>query len=87
MRILDWIKENLPGAWVSLMAQYTPMGRARDFPEIDRRLTPDEYESVADHLIGIGLEDGFIQELSSADERYIPDFDLTGIEHRGMTGG
>ena len=31
--------------------------------------TPDE----------LGIEDGFIQELSSSDEKYIPRFDLTGI--------
>jgi hypothetical protein len=27
----------------------------------------------------LGLEDGFVQELSSSDEKYIPTFDLTGI--------
>ncbi len=79
MRALDWIKEHLPGAWVSLMAQYTPMGRASDYPEIDRRLSEAEYERVAEHLMEIGLEDGFVQELGSADERYTPSFDLTGV--------
>lgn len=80
MRILDWIAQNLPSAWVSLMAQYTPMGEARRFPEIDRRLTEQEYERVVEHLLALGLEDGYIQELSSADERYTPAFDLTGVE-------
>lgn len=79
MRILDWIKEHLPGAWVSLMAQYVPMGRAGAYPEIDRRLTGEEYERVSDHLFNIGLEDGFMQELDSADAGYTPDFDLTGV--------
>ena len=80
MEILDWIAANLPGAWVSLMAQYVPMGRAAERPEINRRLTEDEYERVCDHMIALGLEDGFVQELGSADERYTPPFDLTGIE-------
>ena len=79
MRILDWIAKHLPGAWVSLMAQYVPMCRAAAFPEINRRLTEDEYERVAAHLIDIGLEDGYVQELGSADERYIPPFDLSGL--------
>lgn len=78
--ILSWIKENLQGAWVSLMAQYTPTQRAKCCPEIDRRLTTKEYEDVVDHLIALGLVDGYVQELSSADERYIPPFDLTGIK-------
>jgi putative pyruvate formate lyase activating enzyme len=79
MRVLDWIAANLPGAWVSLMAQYTPAGNACDFPEIDRRLTKKEYGRVVDHLFKLGLDEGYVQELSSADERYVPAFDLTGV--------
>ena len=79
MRVLDWIAANLPGAWVSLMAQYTPAGSACDYPEIDRRLTKREYNRVVDHLMRLGLDDGYVQELSSADERYVPAFDLTGV--------
>ena len=37
------------------------------------------YERVVDHMLDIGLEDGFVQELSSSDEKYIPSFDLTGV--------
>ena len=32
-----------------------------------------------DKKVEIGLEDGFIQELSSSDEKYIPKFDLSGV--------
>lgn len=78
-RILDHIREELDGAWVSLMAQYLPFGDAAGVDELGRRLTPEEYEDVVDHLIDIGLEDGFVQELSSSDEKYIPKFDLTGV--------
>ena len=79
LKILDWIAENLPGAWVSLMAQYLPMGRVEGVDELERRLTPEEYERVVAHLMELGLEDGFVQELSSSDEKYIPAFDLTGV--------
>lgn len=80
MRILDWIAENLPGAWVSLMAQYLPFGNVAGVDELNRRLYPEEYDRVVEHLIDLGLEDGFVQELSSSDEKYIPSFDLTGID-------
>ena len=80
MAILDWIAENLPGAWVSLMAQYLPFGSVQGLDALDRRLTPEEYDAVVDHLMDLGLEDGFVQELSSSDEKYIPSFDLTGVE-------
>ena len=79
MAILDWIAENLPGAWVSLMAQYLPFGEVEGVDELDRRLTQEEYDRVCDHLLELGLEDGFVQELSSSDEKYIPKFDLTGV--------
>lgn len=79
MAILDWIAGELPGAWVSLMAQYLPFGDLRGLDELNRRLTQREYDMVVDHLISLGLEDGFVQELSSSDEKYIPDFDLTGV--------
>ena len=79
IEILDFIKNELPGAWVSLMAQYLPFGEAVGMDELGRRLTQEEYDRVADHLMEIGLDDGFIQELSSSDEKYIPKFDLTGV--------
>ena len=79
MRVLDWIAENLSGAWISLMAQYLPFGKVAGVDQLDRRLTQDEYDKVVDHLIALGLEDGFVQELSSSDEKYIPSFDLTGV--------
>ena len=79
MRVLDWIAENLPGAWISLMAQYLPFGDVQGRDALDRRLLPEEYEAVVDHLLALGLEDGFVQELSSSDEKYIPSFDLTGV--------
>ena len=80
MRILDWITENLPRAWVSLMAQYLPFGDVRGLDQLERRLTQEEYDAVVEHLLALGLEDGFVQELSASDEKYIPSFDLTGVK-------
>ena len=78
--ILTWISDNLPKeTYVSLMAQYTPCGRAADMPDLGRRLTQEEYDEVVDHLFALGLDNGYVQELSSATEEYIPAFDLTGI--------
>ena len=80
LEILTWIARELPGAWVSLMAQYLPFGDVKGLDALDRRLTQSEYDRVLDHLMALGLEDGFVQELSSSDEKYIPPFDLTGVE-------
>ena len=80
MRVLDWIARNLPGAWVSLMAQYTPYGEAKDMPGFHRRITKREYERVYGHMLDLGLEDGYVQELEAAEEDHIPPFDLSGVE-------
>ena len=78
-RVLDYIQAHFEGAWVSLMAQYVPMGEAKKYPEINRTITQDEYDEVVDYMLDLGLEDGFIQDMESADSKYTPDFDLTGV--------
>lgn len=80
--VIDWVGETFaPGEVLfSLMAQYTPCGRAAEFPEIDRRLTEEEYEAIRDYLMESPIEDGFFQDPDSAGEEYIPDFDLTGLD-------
>lgn len=70
--ILDQFSDKL---LLSLMAQYTPLGNAEKYPEINRRLTKDEYQCVLDYLDTTDLG-GFLQELSSASEDYVPDFNL-----------
>lgn len=78
-RVLDYISRHFEGAWVSLMAQYVPMGNAGKYPEINRPITQEEYDEVVSYMLDLGLEDGFIQDLESADSKYTPSFDLTGV--------
>ena len=63
---------------VSLMSQYTPCYKSCDYPELNRRVTTFEYESVCDVLTAYGFE-GYYQEKSSAKEEYTPPFDLEGV--------
>lgn len=74
--VLDDIKENFSSdAYVSLMAQYTPNGQQKSL-ELSRRITDDEYEKVCDYMMLLGFENGFVQELCSADEKYLPIWDM-----------
>lgn len=81
MQLLHWIKENLPKGnyLLSLLSQYTPFYKSRDYPEINRRITTYEYNKVLDTAISLGLTQGFMQEKSSAKEEYTPPFDLKGL--------
>jgi len=77
--ILTWIHENLPKAWVSVMAQYTPFGKVEGVDELNRPITQDEYDEILDCLDDLGIEDGFVQELEASGTKFIPRFDLTGV--------
>lgn len=81
VEVLRWISEHLPlhQILVSVMSQYTPFHRSAEFPEINRRLTEEEYDAVLDALDEFEIEDGFCQELSSAKEEYTPSFCLEGV--------
>ncbi|MDO4488885.1 MAG: radical SAM protein [Eubacteriales bacterium] len=63
---------------LSLMSQYTPFGRAKEYKELNRRVTSYEYNKVLDEALRLGF-DGFMQERTSAKEEYTPDFDLEGV--------
>ncbi len=60
---------------VSIMSQYTPHGSIEEFPEINRRITKREYDKVCMRALELGIK-GFTQGLSSAEESYIPEFNL-----------
>lgn len=65
--------------YLSLMNQYTPLPQVKAYPEIDRKVTEEEYEELVDYAIAIGVENGFIQEGETAEESFIPEFDHEGI--------
>ena len=63
--------------YLSLMSQYTPNEGVPE--EISKRVDESEYEKLIEYASGLGIEQCFIQESGSADECYIPDFDLSGV--------
>lgn len=54
--VMEWIAENLPkNTYINIMSQYTPVFNARNFPEINRRITTKEYRDAVDAAINAGL--------------------------------
>lgn len=78
--VMDWVAEQFPPGAVlfSLMSQYVPLGRAAEFPELNRRLRRSEARAAADYMAALDLA-GYTQEQSAADAGYVPQFDLTGV--------
>ncbi|MBQ8980191.1 MAG: radical SAM protein, partial [Eubacterium sp.] len=75
----DYLAENYPDTYLSLMAQYTPCGDLAQFPELQRKITQREYDKVVNYALSKGIYNIFLQELTSADKNFIPAFDFTGI--------
>lgn len=58
---------------LSLMSQYTPEFCDDSFPELKRRLTTFEYNSVLTRATELGFT-GYMQDFSSSSSSYTPDF-------------
>lgn len=71
-RCLDFLAILSVDTCVSIMSQYSPQHRAREYPGLDRSLTQDEYDQITDYALDLGLENAFVQELVSQ-EHYLPD--------------
>lgn len=65
--------------YISIMNQFTPLAGLEKYPELNRRITEAEYEEVIDFALEQGIENAFIQEGGTAEESFIPAFDLEGI--------
>ena len=78
--VMDWVAEQFPpgAVYFSLMSQYTPWGRAAEYPEIDRKLRRTESRAARAYMENLGLA-GFVQDEDSARREYTPAFDLTGV--------
>lgn len=71
---LTWlVQEVSPKVAVSIMAQYYPAHRAKKYEELNRKINPEEYQEVVDMVEKLGIENGWVQDLESA-ENYRPDF-------------
>jgi putative pyruvate formate lyase activating enzyme len=79
-KIIDWVVSELPKEiYFNIMCQYTPMGEASKFPEINKKINKKHYEALLDYAISNGIENGFFQDFESASDEYTPDFNLDGV--------
>lgn len=59
--------------FISIMNQYTPINKCK-YSNLNRKVTDEEYDSVVDYALSIGVTNAFVQEGEAADESFIPDF-------------
>ncbi len=80
-RILKYLHDTYGNdIYISIMNQYTPVEAVKEqFPELACRVGKKEYDGITDYAIDAGIEYGFIQEGDTAEESFIPEFDMKGI--------
>ncbi len=65
---LAWLATELsPEIPVSVMSQYTSAYLAKDMPPLDRSVTQEEYDEVAEAAQDFGFANGWLQDLSASD--------------------
>lgn len=72
-KVLETIAELDNNIHIALMNQYYPMHRASYFPEINRRVSNEEFNEVYDYLSDLGFINGWVQGEESQ-TFLIPDF-------------
>ena len=75
---LRWLAHDISAdVTVSIMAQYYPCHLASQEPLVSRKISREEYNRVAETVNELDLENGWFQEMDSA-ESYLPDFKREG---------
>ena len=77
LKILDAICDSVGNKTIiSLMSQFVPCYKAKDYAELQHTLPLLEYKKVVAHAKALGFENGFVQEAESASCEYTPDFSM-----------
>ena len=66
--------------YYSIMNQYTPPSdRVLPWENLMNRFPMESYRELIDYAADLGMENGFVQEEGTAEESFIPAFDLEGV--------
>lgn len=65
--------------FISIMNQYTPLPHVAHIPELNRKVTEEEYDKIVNFALRLGITNAFIQEGETAEESFIPPFDMEGV--------
>ena len=75
VKIIDFIATLPDSVYLSLMSQFTPYGDSKKFPELQRSITPREYNMALEAVRRNNLKNVFLQDGTSADTSFIPKWD------------
>lgn len=78
-RVLDFLSSVDKNIAVSVMSQFFVAQQDEKYPFLNRKLTKREYNNVVDYFFNVGLTNGYMQDVSSATQDYLPTFDVNDV--------
>ncbi len=86
-RVVSWLFNTYgDSVCISLMNQYTPLRAFPDYPNLENAVTENDYTELIEFALDLGITNSFMQEEGTAEESFIPAFDLEGVEPTQATG-
>ncbi len=76
--VLDFLETVDRKMFLSLMSQFHPLETGDEIPELNRKLSQQEYDRVLDYAELLGFENLMTQELESSDS-CVPDFNRENV--------
>ena len=74
-KVLQWIKYNMPDdIFVSVMNQYFPTYKAKEFKDINRKLTNREMKKIEEFIYSLNFKNGYIQDTEKNEQQYVPNW-------------
>lgn len=74
-KVLQWIKDNMPDdIFVSVMNQYFPTYKAKEFKDINRKLTNREIKKIEEFIYSLNFKNGYIQDAEKNEQQYVPNW-------------
>lgn len=75
LNCIDLINHKLGNkTYLSVMSQYTPCHKAKQFDNLKRKIKPIEHKAILNFAEKLGFTNLFFQDLTSATENFIPNF-------------
>ncbi len=74
-KVIDYLYETYgDDIYISIMSQYTPMPWVEKYPEINRKVSQEYYNTLVEYALEKGIKNAYIQDGESAEESFIPEF-------------
>lgn len=76
LNVIDWIFRKLGNkTYLSIMSQFTPCHKAKNFDNLKRKIKPIEQKAILNFAEKKKFDYLYFQDMESASENFIPDFD------------